>query len=154
MQGAEHVLYYILRSSFAGVKILWLMWHIVGVFFSLLWDHRNSSKYRQRQASMFISSLEVVRITKFYCQWFRRKNTKSLDVGHIHIHVHLCFPFWCSLSPGAHFSFLNLSHALILPADLWWLELFWHHSVHPCCLVQYKLPMSFFLTKGDGWLIL
>lgn len=129
-----------------SVKILWLMRYSV-VFFSLFSDHKNSSKSGQRWESILVSSLEAVHTTIFYCKWIRKENTKSLDAGHVQIQAYFYFPFGCSLSSCAHVSFLNLRHAPILPYDFWWLELLWHSFVHPCCLVQYKLPMAFLLLK-------
>lgn len=74
-----------MRWGFGGVKILWLIWHIAVFDFPPLWDHRNISKYRQRQEST--SSLEVIHVTIFYCKWTGKKNTKCLDTG-----------IWCYIS--------------------------------------------------------
>lgn len=87
-----------MRWGFGGVKILWLIWHIAVFDFPPLWDHWNISKYRQRQESMFISSLEVIYVTIFYCKWTGKKNTKCLDVG-----------IWCYISMYTYVFFFSYS---------------------------------------------
>lgn len=108
-------------------------------FFSLPWDHKNRAKYRQRQESMFISSLEAVHVTIFYCKWIRKKNTKSLDRGHV---TNPCAPMlsFCLLSQSLCSFFLFwMSPALTLPDDFWWVEPFWPPFVHSCCLLQHNI---------------
>lgn len=105
---------------------------------------------------MFISTLGTVHVTIFCCKWIRKKNAKSPAVGHVKIHVYLCFLFFYSLNPCALFFFfffsLNLRITLILPDYCWWLERLWHAFVHPCCLDQYKIPRDLFPTKSGDWI--
>ena len=143
-----------MRWGFGGVKILWLIWHIAVFDFPPLWDHWNISKYRQRQESMYISSLEVIYVTIFYCKWTGKKNTKCLDVGiwcyiSMYTYVFFFFLFFHFLCP---FFFFFLRLTLTLPDYFWWLQPLWHSFDHPHCLVQYKLPRDFSPTKDGNWL--